>query len=80
MRCQVGGFSLHAGAVARADQRNELERLCRYISRPAESELGQTRTLGIAFEQALAFQKAPHALPGELRAPWLQQTDVQARA
>lgn len=35
---QVGGFSLHAGVAARADQRYKLERLCRYISRPAVSE------------------------------------------
>ncbi|KEZ75733.1 IS, phage, Tn [Salinisphaera hydrothermalis C41B8] len=35
---KVGGFSLHAGVSARADQRNKLERLCRYISRPAVSE------------------------------------------
>ena len=35
---QVAGFSLHAGVSARADQRHKLERLCRYISRPALSE------------------------------------------
>ena len=35
---QVAGFSLHAGVAARADQRKKLERLCRYISRPAVSE------------------------------------------
>jgi len=35
---QVGGFSLHAGVAARADEREKLERLCRYISRPAVSE------------------------------------------
>jgi hypothetical protein len=34
----VGGFSLHAGVAARADERNKLGRLCRYISRPAVSE------------------------------------------
>lgn len=32
---KVAGFSLHAGVTARADQRQKLERLCRYISRPA---------------------------------------------
>ena len=31
------GFSLHAGVVAAADQRDKLERLCRYITRPAVS-------------------------------------------
>jgi hypothetical protein len=35
---KVAGFSLHAGVAARADQRQKLERLCRYISRPALSE------------------------------------------
>ena len=35
---QVLGFSLHAGVAARADERKKLERLCRYISRPAVSE------------------------------------------
>ena len=35
---KVGGFSLHAGVAARADQRAKLERLYRYISRPAVSE------------------------------------------
>jgi ribosomal protein S27E len=35
---KVSGFSLHAGVAARADQRQKLERLCRYISRPAISE------------------------------------------
>ena len=35
---QVAGFSLHAGVAAKADQREKLERLCRYISRPAVAE------------------------------------------
>lgn len=35
---KVSGFSLHAGVAARADQRDKLERLCRYICRPAVSE------------------------------------------
>jgi ribosomal protein S27E len=35
---KVAGFSLHAGVGARADERKKLERLCRYISRPAVSE------------------------------------------
>ena len=35
---KVAGFSLHAGVAARADQRDKLERLCRYICRPAVSE------------------------------------------
>ena len=35
---KVAGFSLHAGVAAKADEREKLERLCRYIARPAVSE------------------------------------------
>jgi hypothetical protein len=35
---KVAGFSLHAGVAARANERKKLERLCRYITRPAVSE------------------------------------------
>jgi hypothetical protein len=35
---QVGGFSLHAGVAAQAHERDKLERLCRYITRPAIAE------------------------------------------
>ena len=35
---KVAGFSLHAGVAAKAHERSKLERLCRYISRPAVSE------------------------------------------
>jgi hypothetical protein len=35
---RVSGFSLHAGVAARADQRRKVERLCRYIARPALAE------------------------------------------
>jgi hypothetical protein len=34
----VAGFSLHADVAAKANQRAKLERLCRYITRPAVSE------------------------------------------
>ena len=34
----VAGFSLHAGLMVEAQQRDKLERLCRYIARPAVSE------------------------------------------
>jgi hypothetical protein len=32
------GFSLHAGVATKADERAKLERICRYIARPAVSE------------------------------------------
>jgi len=35
---KASGFSLHAGVAAQARERQKLERLCRYISRPAVSE------------------------------------------
>lgn len=35
---KLNGFSLHAGVAARANQRDKIERLCRYIARPAISE------------------------------------------
>jgi hypothetical protein len=41
VRCHVGkvaGFSLHAGVVARAYEGEKLERLYRYIARPAVLE------------------------------------------
>ena len=41
---KVAGFSLHAGVTARADERKKLERLCRYISRPAIAEERLSRT------------------------------------
>jgi hypothetical protein len=35
---RLSGFSLHAGIAARADQRAKVERLCRYVARPAVAE------------------------------------------
>jgi hypothetical protein len=35
---QAAGFSLHAGVGIEADARGKLERLCRYVSRPAVAE------------------------------------------
>ena len=34
---QLSGFSLHAGTRCQAHERDSLERLCRYIARPAVS-------------------------------------------
>jgi hypothetical protein len=35
---EAAGFSLHAGIGIEAEQRGKLERLCRYVSRPAVAE------------------------------------------
>jgi len=43
---KVAGFSLHAGVAAKARERNKLERLCRYISRPGVSEKRLSLTPG----------------------------------
>ncbi|MCP5345335.1 MAG: transposase [Pseudomonadales bacterium] len=35
---KLAGFSLHAGVAARAEQCDKIERLCRYLARPAICE------------------------------------------
>ena len=49
---KIAGFSLHAGVFADADQPDKLERLCRYIARPAVSEkrLSLTTTGNVRYE------------------------------
>jgi len=49
---KVAGFSLHAGVAARAQERDKLERLCRYIARPAVStqRLSMTRNGQVRYE------------------------------
>lgn len=52
MVCDVSGFSLHAGVATRANERTKLERLCRYITRPAVStkRLSMTRNGRVHYE------------------------------
>ena len=49
---KLAGFSLHAGVAAKAHQRDKLERLCRYIARPAVSQkrLSLTATGKVRYE------------------------------
>jgi hypothetical protein len=49
---KVAGVSLHAGVAARANEREKLERLCRYIARPAVStkRLSLTRNGQVRYE------------------------------
>ncbi len=49
---EVAGFSLHAGVVARANERAKLERLCRYVTRPPVStkRLSMTRNGRVRYE------------------------------
>ena len=48
----VAGFSLHAGVAAKANEREKLERLCRYITRPPVStkRLSMTRNGRVRYE------------------------------
>ena len=48
----VAGFSLHAGVATKANERAKLERLCRYITRPAVSSkrLSITRNGRVRYE------------------------------
>ena len=57
----VAGFSLHAGVTTKANERAKLERLCRYITRPAVStkRLSMTRNGRVRYE---------------LKAPWRNGT------
>ncbi len=54
----VAGFSLHAGVAAKAHERKKLERLCRYISRPAVSEkrLSLTSNGNIRYQLKTAYK------------------------
>ena len=49
---EVAGFSLHAGVATKAIEREKLERLCRYITRPAVStqRLSMTRNGQVRYE------------------------------
>ena len=49
---EVSGISLHAGVATSADERSKLERLCRYITRPAVStkRLSMTRYGRVRYE------------------------------
>ena len=58
---QVAGFSLHAGVAARANERDKLERLCRYIARPAVS----TKRLSLTRNGQVRY---------ELKTPWRNGT------
>ncbi len=53
--------SRHAGVMAEAHQRDKLERLCRYISRPAVSEkrLALTANGQVRYELKLRTAMAP---------------------
>jgi hypothetical protein len=55
---QVAGFSLHAGVMVRREHRSKLEKLCRYICRPAVSEkrLSITSSGNIRYQLKTPYQ------------------------
>ena len=63
---QVGGFSLHAGVAAEAHESQKLEKLCRYITRPAISE----KRLSISPQGRVRYQ---------LKTPWRNGTSAAAQ-
>ena len=58
---EAAGFSLHAGVATKANERTKLERLCRYITRPAVS----TKRLSITRNGKVRY---------ELKTPWCNGT------
>ena len=54
------GFSLHAGVCAEVHQRKKLERLCRYITRPALSEhrISFTQSGNIRYELKTPYRES----------------------
>jgi len=53
----VAGFSLHAGVSAKANERDKLERLCRYIARPPVS----TKRLSLTVQGNIRYElKTPY--------------------
>lgn len=58
---EAAGFSLHAGVATRAKERAKLERLCRYITRPAVS----TKRLSLTRNGQVRY---------ELKTPWRNGT------
>ena len=70
LRVNAHGFSLHAAVRWRADQRKELEHLCRYITRPAiaNERLKRNRAGQVVLQLKSAFKDgtthivmSPHA-------------------
>ena len=64
LRVNAHGFSLHAAVRWRADQRKELEQLCRYITRPAIAnerlKLQPRRPSRAATEESLQRRHHPY--------------------
>ena len=64
MSATVGGFSLHAAVCMRADQRLELEKLCRYLTRPpiAEGRLERSPAGEVIYRFKKKWSDGTHAV------------------
>jgi hypothetical protein len=65
LRVKAHGFSLHAAVCWRADQRRELEHLCRYITRPAiaNERLKRNRANHISWSRFTLLQLCQNYMP-----------------
>jgi integrase-like protein/putative transposase len=61
LRINAHGFSLHAAVRWRADQRKELEQLCRYITRPAiaNERIKRNRAGQVVLQQSCCNSRVP---------------------
>ncbi len=61
---EVAGFSLHAGVATKANEHAKLERLCRYITRPAVStkRLSLTRNGRVRYELKTPWRNGTHVI------------------
>ena len=68
----MAGFSLHVGVAVRANVRKKLERLCRYIARPAVSEkrLSLTASGNVRYQLKTPYRDGTtHVLFEPIRSP-----------
>ena len=82
---ETAGFSLHAGVATKANERAKLERLCRYIARPAVStkRLSLTRFHGVFAPNSKHRAQVTPAKRGKvkkIRPPDQDQTTAERRA
>ncbi len=71
---KVAGFSLHAGVATRAHERDKLERLCRYITRPAVAtkRLSLTRNGQIRYELKTPYNDGTTHVVAQSKSPLLR--------
>ena len=68
---KAAGFSLHAGVAREAHEREKLQRLCRYVTRPAVSTERWSRTTqgNIRYRLKTPYRGAKGRMPGVFPGP-----------